>query len=964
MPREDDLHRLSEASSFASLTDPKVRAAAARAKNLRVGLYSVGAVAFLAMTMAWNPPSDTAHSFTTASDYKASRDSGCTNSGEGCHGDETEYTDFNAYHPDTECGTCHEHEGVGCIPCHSSKGHECQSCHDGTDEKAGDQERITDPYPRGHYRETTHTAIGTDFSVVMRATKRGKAGAECRACHDRDLYKSHQKVPETKGSPYGDSIGCGECHNDARSGGLEQVLADWEDRSCEVCHAKESSSPMHSASLAPSVEATDAAGCGSTGPGCHQSVDLHALHPDRPKDCSGAGDDDEPICHNLKAQAHVPEEYRCGDGDDGCHITYESDEYSHDEDARLHRAGLALALAQLVDPLTSVSTSCGSCHLIELTDEHSRPSSALGGDVCRACHGYNRVTAAAVAADWPRRATAGACLDCHGRPGIPAPHGALDSSHEGQPLDDDGTPADSCSGDVCHEATDVRELHAEIGCTITGCHGIGGSINGSGLLSCGGNDSDLGCHVGYSSFANHKSVSGMHDAVEMNASGQPDPGSCVRSGCHVSNDLAELHTGGCEIDGCHVAGTRPSNLSCGGPDAEPCHTGYTSTQHFADHNANRSGTVNGITYTAGENTGCFGCHSADLVTAHTGTSGAPIAGGGATSCRVCHTDSRDPGNGRYAGLDAVKSAIARRDTRCISCHDSGSATPGNGHAASPHKRFTTQDPRPAGFVWSNPFAAWRGALNAPVGGGHNVVAAATVGANADKNFPMVEYSTRGTVYRWALPPNTGDTAWLKPINGQELRTEDEIRHAKIACDDCHVFDVEPTGPHGSAVKVRIDPAYSQTQYANPTRGLESQFAATGTDRVICMKCHRLSFGSVEGSDDPGGNPVHAQHAKHIGAPVWHPLRYGEKCVDCHIRIPHASLSPRLLVRTVSSPDRPADTYPYIAKNHDGLAGVLLRTYDRPTDLTKASCVTGGCHGYHSDTNHPEPSDVPTATYWP
>ena len=45
---------------------------------------------------------------------------------------------------------------------------------------------------------------------------------------------------------------------------------------------------------------------------------------------------------------------------------------------------------------------------------------------------------------------------------------------------------------------------------------------------------------------------------------------------------------------------------------------------------------------------------------------------------------------------------------------------------------------------------------------------------------------------------------------------------KVSCDDCHVLPAGMAGPHGSAVSIWMDPAYSQTEYANPSRTL-SQF---------------------------------------------------------------------------------------------------------------------------------------------
>lgn len=942
------------------------RLESARTKNLKVGLWSVGAIALVAFSMAWNPPTRGIHSFTEASDYVTSKDSGCTNSGEGCHGAESSYTDFNDYHPETECTSCHEFQGVGCIPCHSPSGHECQSCHDGTMPGAGDQTRITDAYPKGHYRETTHTATATDMKAVVRAAEGGDAGAECLACHSRDLYESHQDVPVVEGSPYEESVGCGECHNDTRAFGLEQVLSDWKGRGCEDCHREGSSSPVHDLEIASSIESTGGPGCGETGRGCHDDTNVHSLHANAPEDCSGAAKDGEPICHDLEREAHKPEATTCGRGGDACHAAYENDTYSHKRDRTAHDAGVGLAAGFLVDDLTESRTRCNACHGPDLTAEHGRPNSALrSSDLCEACHGHSEQTAIAIADDWPSRRTAGQCDDCHGNGGIPRAHGGIDDEHDGVTLLPDGEKnADACGGSLCHSTTDVRALHAEPGCLTKGCHGTAGDINGSSDLTCGGTKGDGGCHSGYSRTDGHGTEE-AHRGVELAADGQPVRGACAALGCHTSIDLAQIHGRDCDTAGCHVGSTPPASRSCGGLDATvACHSGFSATEHFADHDADRTGTVNGVTYRAGENTGCFGCHNADLITEHTGVSGSAITGGGASPCRVCHDDTADPGNGEYAGLSGVKGAIARRDARCIACHASGSDKPNASMASSAHKRVSTESRLPAGYVWADPFAEWKAAFESPMGGGHNVLSAATVGASVTRLFPLTEYTTGTVTFRWPLPANSGDTRWLKPLDGEELDTLDKIRHADIDCDDCHSSTAAMVGPQGAAVKVRIDPAYSQTEYANPSRGLSSQFAATGTDRVICMKCHNLSPGSVEGTDTPGGHPVHAQHASHEYAPVYHPLRYGAKCIDCHVRIPHASRSPRLLVRTVPGEGRPADEFPYVEKDHEGLAGVRLADLVDPEDMTKATCVTNGCHGFHSGENHPEPSDVPTATYWP
>jgi len=279
---------------------------AVRAKKMRNGLLVLLILAAVAFAAGWNPPTKTVHKFTKASDYKPDRESGCTNSGKGCHGAEKTYNDFNAYHPDAQCTTCHEYQGVGCIPCHMPPETECQLCHDGTMKQAPDVSRITDPYPRGHYRETTHTAMGTAMDDRVRAATDGKASATCRDCHSRDLRTSHTEVPAVAGSEYGETVGCGECHNDVRSNGLAQVLDDWKNRACEDCHATGSSAPQHPSDSASEIDAKSPLKCGFTGVGCHDVNDLHAIHKDKPKTCAGSAEEGEKSCHVIGSEAGVP----------------------------------------------------------------------------------------------------------------------------------------------------------------------------------------------------------------------------------------------------------------------------------------------------------------------------------------------------------------------------------------------------------------------------------------------------------------------------------------------------------------------------------------------------------------------------------------------------------------------------------------------------------------------------------
>jgi hypothetical protein len=1062
--------------------DPKARRAYL-AKRFGIIAAILAAVIFSA---AWNPPTTGVHTFSSASDYKASNDSGCTNSGKGCHGSDKEYADFNAYHPDSECTDCHAYQGVGCIPCHTPGAlHECPVCHDGTMKGAADVVRLTDPYPRGHYRETSHTAIATDLTKVMRGAAGGQARAACSACHAADLKESHTGVPVSEGSPYGPEIGCGECHNDTRVGSLRQVERKWEGRACDNCHTPDSPSPVHDTDIAAAIDGSGILRCGSTGSGCHPNNELHAMHADAPKDCSGSGTDGTRPCHDLRLQSNVPTTTACGGiSNRACHRLYVNRDYSHSKDREVHSPTNYVPAGDT----SFFDTPCGDCHRMDpdgtsLVDEHALPTSARSqrpGDNCRNCHN-NLASASAVANDWQDRNTSQSCSTCHGTLGLAAAHlndiGVVHATtsagcgstgpgcHPTSDLSEVGPPTTSANlhrdclrchdwrrrdGDMAYDPTrktcgQGRACHGASGqyAPATGVHDGGAGLadgydhghhvagsrqksavwvdpvagtstqcgachsmtmatehgrtnssiySGAGTLCTRCHDHDLvgasvvksswpardsrsacaACHQASGAAAPHSNITTAHVGIELDPTGTRSPGACVSSGCHATLDLRRLHRfGGCTVEGCHRSSgdIRGDGLvTCGGVGTGgSCHAGFSATNHFVDHDADRSGTVDGVAYGLAANEHCFGCHFTDLTSEHgTQTIAGSMEGGGATSCAVCHYNPDDPGNGRFAGLSAVKQAIAGRDLRCVACHDSGGKSDGPGAVASAHKDTSVSSVLPAGKVWTDPLQDWRAALDSPAGGGHNALPADVVGATQSVRFPTLSYTTAGTTFDWALPPNTGPTTWLRAsvFGTSTVSDPASIRGITVTCDDCHSFGGALAGPHGAAVKINIDPDYSQTAYANPNP-MASQFEATGTDRVVCFKCHNLQTGSVPGTTAPGGNQVHAQHVRHSRFPPYNPNYFGEKCVDCHVRIPHAWKHARLLVRTAIATDGVTpDAFPYVRTGYDGMAGIRLRSFVSTGDLGADSCVTGGCYGPRTPTNHPMSSDIPGATYWP
>lgn len=1048
-------------------------------RRTQLALLIVVLIVGVAFGAGWNPPTKTVHKFSRASDYKEATESGCTNSGAGCHGSETSYANFNAYHPNAECLDCHDYQGVACIPCHMPRDVECQLCHDGSMKRAADVVRIGDPFPKGHYRETTHTAMGTVMTEPVVGQTGGKAQATCKDCHSRDLRKAHTEVPAVEGSAYGVSVGCYECHNDVRSFGQAEVLANWKGRKCESCHKLGSSTPMHANNVAETTKAESPLGCGESGAGCHEGNMLHDLHRDVPKNCSGSAVEGEPGCHELGKESLNPTVSTCGGpAAESCHPAGADGTYTHKKVDATHSPSTNAAASDT----NYFAEQCGGCHSMapngkSLISEHGLATSARSesDDPCLNCHN-NPASTIAVAEAWPEKSRARACEACHGRDGLDPVHdGAVDTIHTFS-----GSTGCASSGPGCHPTSDIsevgipstqsnihndclrchdrtasngnlaydpskrtcgadRDCHSQAGdyepstsvhngsagltdgddahhnagsgqgsavyrdfasgtstsckschdmrlgtehkrprdsspdeITCRGCHNKSEQIAGvvkdqwptkSTTWACGV------CHPASGALDVHGDLTSAHVGAELGVDGLPSVGACSQTGCHGTTDLRKLHREtGCTATGCHTAVGDPLGRdvkSCGGGNTlTACHVGCSADNHFADHRADIEGTRLGITYVTAANVGCFGCHDPDLQAEHSREFAAGSLDGSAGGpCAVCHADPNDPGSGTFAGTPAVRNAIKNHDRRCTACHDSGSGSDTAQAVASPHRQVSGDSPLPAGKVWSDPLADWKAAFDAVTGSGHNGPSATLVGGSRDKAFPQTSFTIDGKPYLWSLPPNNGSTTWLKAseLGTAAVETTDSISHITITCDDCHAMPADMSGPHGASVHVGIDPAYSQTEYADPT-ARTYQFRATGTDRVVCMKCHNME---ATNSTSPGGNPVHGKHVAHDGLPSGNPQHYGAKCIDCHVRIPHAWKRPRLLIRTAVTTDGVApDAFPYIATGHDGLAGIVLRDFHVPTDLRSRYCVTSGCHAKTTSPGHPLPSDMPTTALWP
>ncbi|MRR11556.1 PEGA domain-containing protein, partial [bacterium] len=229
------------------------------------------------------------------------------------------------------------------------------------------------------------------------------------------------------------------------------------------------------------------------------------------------------------------------------------------------------------------------------------------------------------------------------------------------------------------------------------------------------------------------------------------------------------------------------------------------------------------------------------------------------TCATCHSSTNS----------AVMTAIATNQLTCSACHP----------AVNGRDRHLAQDTLE--FVSGN-------------AGGHRV--------DASLPWSKTSFVVSGTTYTWPLPTGFLQTGW----------TTTSI----VSCDRCHTFSGSAEGPHGAAVNVNIDPAYSASWQSTRLASIPSG--------LLCNKCHQ-NIGSMNG--------VHNERA-----------HYGSYCVDCHAKIPHGWRVPRLLAYTT-------DPIPY-RSNH--LTGIKLRSYT-PGNWDESDCGQSGCWEHNSSVTPKWPS---------
>lgn len=154
--------------------------------------------------------------------------------------------------------------------------------------------------------------------------------------------------------------------------------------------------------------------------------------------------------------------------------------------------------------------------------------------------------------------------------------------------------------------------------------------------------------------------------------------------------------------------------------------------------------------------------------------------------------------------------------------------------------------------------------------------------NAPMTNQAVEFGNNGTLSWHPVAFTTGRTV------GTLLTTPVDWNASKgsqmMYCSDCHTTNdgpAYPQGPHGSTKKFILSADFDDTL----TYGSQGTYQFSSD---LCFSCHDSATyltgaGTGTGFSTSGGTNLHTRHYTVSTNPV---SRYGYKCVNCHVRIPH------------------------------------------------------------------------------
>ncbi len=856
----------------------------------------------------------------------------------GCHTSRELMPEHQAANPAFTCSTCHSSADPNVVAAIAANSTACGSCHTGITEAQGHYAQ--------HYANPSLAMDGTGNYGYYDGTAATVKTAECAGCHTENLMDEHLGTKRLDGTydrfprytRTAEALTCETCHSPLAAAEVANAVAGSQTR-CDACHTVHG--PMNEQHASTYVD-SPAIPCAE----CHSALlqDEHAAVS--VTTASGKTLTDCAVCHKYF------------EGDRGARIQ-DAVEVTGDR-------------------------KCTACHDLIHSDidaVHTTVSTSVGGMECTKCHDDSDAAGAKVT---PLHAGAvlGACAVCHDNPGrvpdITAETADCSSCHTASGADfhaglsqSHASLTSGCAGTNCHDITDLGDLHSAATTTVAGVTYNGCDVCHRSPTSQPSSADCNACHAG------HGDLAAMHTAT---ASSQ----ACAD--CHETYDVQAIHAasakGACAV--CHDNATQvpalPATVECANCHAEyvPVDPGhYDETTHTASAETvcstchymtmktehSKAGVSPAVTcvschetkvdaFTGAWDKTCAACHASKHSGTHTKHVSTNTACGGAT----CHEIS-----------DVSAIHIGRPDGGCPTCHDRDTVPTGKtdcslsgchygatgdheaSHDASAvidvgcrgcHFTMLTTEHSKLGYTCDTCHSSANAAVSAAITNHQRACSACHPAVNGkDRHASQNEtefapatssahrvdaglagmrstFVVKGATYTWTLPSASSflRTGWTTA--------------SVVTCKDCHNFGTDPAGPHGSAVTVRIDPAYT-TRFSDAVLRSSSPGMPT---TLLCNKCHTLTNGSS------WSNVVHSEHRDRG-------MTEGGRCVSCHVKIPHGWFRPRLLGSTL-------DPAPY-ATVPGGMIEMALKSYT-PSGWNKSDCYAGCSSDRHPNQSNPWP----------
>ncbi|MBS3974100.1 MAG: hypothetical protein KGZ89_04455 [Actinobacteria bacterium] len=387
--------------------------------------------------------------------------------------------------------------------------------------------------------------------------------------------------------------------------------------------------------------------------------------------------------------------------------------------------------------------------------------------------------------------------------------------------------------------------------------------------------------------------------------------------CHDVTDVASLHSAlpnfGCTV--CHNATQHPAALGC---QSAGCHPGVNLDAHnLAPIHRTAFTTSTVLPGTGFQPVWCSGCHDDDIHRAHQLATPNPQLGVrdglqsfAATPCSMCHRRASNTPTPTVVTAADTSATIARaRGTAlCTDCHRTVVRRSGGTTTTIHAQRMGW-----SGLPQASPATA------AVVGG---------VQFNDTWSGHRVFDSMPGMRTSFTLAIDGVSATWPTPSVANMLSNWDPVRSETttmtVRCNDCHGSFSGAAGPHGAAMRIRMHPAFpAPYTSAFITTGNLIQSNISGAGLPICARCHNVTalFSGTANSD------VHGR-SDHKGA-------VGGRCVNCHVRTPHAWKRPRLIGYVTDPP----------AYQSLMVTEIAARSYT-PTGWQDFHCAAIGCDDRH------------------